>query len=164
MLRAPRPARLDAELPARVQDFVPDALGLLGRDVDFETVLAGVAGARDAGGRAGDFAVGEVVILDRREIGAGQLLQSRWRLGPLNRQLRVTIACKLHFGVSLVQRGDVLEILILIGGVDAEEVVIVGHFVDQDVVDESAVLVQQAGVMRLPDFQLGDGVGGDRSR
>ena len=38
---------------------------------------------------------------------------------------------------------------------------IVGDLVDQDVVDESAVLVEQAGVLRLADLQLVDGVGGD---
>jgi hypothetical protein len=55
----------------------------------------------------------------------------------------------------------VLEILILIRGVDAEEEGIVRDFVDQDVVDEAAVFVEQAGVMRLPMLQFRDGVGGD---
>ena len=39
---------------------------------------------------------------------------------------------------------------------------IVSHFVDQDVVDEAAVLVEQAGVVRLSDLQLGHGVGGGK--
>ena len=38
---------------------------------------------------------------------------------------------------------------------------IVGDFVDQDVVDEAAVLVEQAGVVRLAGLQLASGVGGD---
>ena len=44
-----------------------------------------------------------------------------------------------------------LEILVLIGGVDAEEVVVVGDFVNQDVVDEAAVIVEQAGVVGLAE-------------
>ena len=36
---------------------------------------------------------------------------------------------------------DVLEILVLIGGVDAEEVMIVGDLVHQDIVHKTAVLV-----------------------
>ena len=83
-----------------------------------------------------------------------QLLQRRQRLRTLDRELRVAVARELHFGVEAVLRADVLEILVLIGGVDAEEVVVVGDFVDQDVVHEAAVLVEQAGVMRLADLQL----------
>ena len=32
---------------------------------------------------------------------------------------------------------------------------------DQNVVDETAVLVEQAGILRLPELQFRDGVGGD---
>ena len=39
--------------------------------------------------------------------------------------------------------------------------VIVGDFVHQDVVDESAVLIQQAGILRLADFEFRSIVGGD---
>ena len=45
-------AGLDAEFRAGVHHLVPDALGLAGRDVDLEAVLAGVAGVRDARRRA----------------------------------------------------------------------------------------------------------------
>ena len=38
---------------------------------------------------------------------------------------------------------------------------IVGDLVHQDVVDEAAVLVEQAGVVGLAEFQLVYGVGGD---
>ena len=86
------------------------------------------------------------------------------RLGPLDGDLRVALAVILHHGVEMVLRGDVLEILILIGGVDAEEVMIVGDLVHQDVVHKTAVFVQQARVVRLADFQLCDGVGGDGNR
>ena len=38
---------------------------------------------------------------------------------------------------------------------------VVGHLVHQDVVHEAAVLVEQRRVMRLPDLEPRDGVGGD---
>ncbi len=38
---------------------------------------------------------------------------------------------------------------------------IVGDFVDQDVVDEAAVFVEQAGIVRLAGLELGGVVGGD---
>ena len=69
----------------------------------------------------------------------------------LHRDLRVALARELDFGIEAVLRADVLEILLLVGGVDAEEVVVVGHLVDQDVVDEAAVLVEQAGVVGLAE-------------
>ena len=56
--------------------------GFAGRDVDLEAVLAGVAGARDARRRAGDFAVGEPVVADARQVDRRQLLQRRQRRGP----------------------------------------------------------------------------------
>ena len=50
--------------------------------------------------------------------------------------------------------------LLLIGSIHAEEEVIRGHFVHQDVVDKAAVFVQQTGVVRLAHFQFRGGVGG----
>jgi hypothetical protein len=78
---------------------------------------------------------------------------------PLDGDLRVAVAIVFDDGVAMVLRGDVLEILILIGGVDAEEVVILGHLVHQDVVHKTAVLVEQARVVRLADLQFWHGVG-----
>ncbi len=84
--------------------------------------------------------------IDRR-----QLLQRARGLRALDRDLRIAIAGELDLGVEAVVRADVLEILLLIGRVDAEEDMIVGDLVDQDVVDEAAVLVEQPGVVRLAD-------------
>ena len=92
---------------------------------------------------------------------ARQLLQGRPGFGPLDGDLRVAVAVIFDHGVEAVLGDDVLEILVLVGGVDAEEIMIVGDFVDQDVVHEAAVFVEQAGVMGLSEFQLLDGVGGD---
>ncbi len=54
-----------------------------------------------------------------------------------------------------------LEILVLIGGVDAQEIVVVGHLMHQDVVHKSAVFVEQPRIVRLAVLQLRDVVGGD---
>ena len=56
-------------------------------------------------------------------------------------QLGVPIAGELHFRVVTVQAGDVFEIFLLIGSVHADEVMVVGELVHQNVVDESSVLV-----------------------
>ena len=54
-----------------------------------------------------------------------------------------------------------LEIVTMVMGIDAEEVRIIGNFVDQDIVDETAVFVKQAGIMRLPEGESGGGNGRD---
>ena len=54
-----------------------------------------------------------------------------------------------------------LEVLLLIRGVDADEDMVVGDLVDQDVVNESAVIVEQAGVLRLTLLEARDIVGGE---
>ena len=61
----------------------------------------------------------------------------------------------------MLAAADVLEILLLIRSIHAQEEGIVRHFVDQDVVDETAMLIEQPGILRLPVLQLGDAVGGD---
>ena len=64
-------------------------------------------------------------------------------------------------GFETIIREDVFVILVLIGGVDAQEVVFVGDFVDQDVVDESAVSVEQRGILGLAELEFRRVVDGD---
>ena len=85
------------------------------------------------------------------EIDRSQLLDDVAGARALDGELGVAVARELDFGIEAVLRADVLEVLLLVGGVDAEEVVVVGDFVDQDVVDEAAVVVQQAGVVGLAE-------------
>ena len=86
---------------------------------------------------------------------SGQFLQRLQRLRSLNRRSAHNVDSANSTSQSnLFVRDDVLEILILIRSVDADEVVIVGDLVHQDVVDESAMLVEQPGVLRLADLQL----------
>ena len=46
-----------------------------------------------------------------------------------------------------------LKILLLVGGVNTQEKMIVRDFVDQNIVDEAAMFVKQGRVMRLPRLQ-----------
>ena len=79
-------------LTAGLEQRLPDPVGRLRRHEDLEAVLAGVAGARHRGADAGDLAVREPVVLDRRQIDAGQRLQHLERRGPLDRDQRVARA------------------------------------------------------------------------
>ncbi len=81
--------------------------------------------------------------------------------GPLHGELRVTRPGVFNGRVETVVGGDVLVILVLIRRVDAQEIMIVRDFVDQDVVDESAVFIQQRRVLGLPVLQLRSVVHGD---
>ena len=73
----------------------------------------------------------------------------------------IVVQCLEREGVEVVLGDDVLEILILIARIDAEEEVVVGDLVHQNIVHEPAVLVEKPGVVRLSQLQLGDGIGGD---
>src|ERR1700733_6731950 len=55
----------------------------------------------------------------------------------------------------------VLVVLLLIGRIDTQEIMVACDLVHQNVVNESAVFVQQAGIMSLTGLQLADGVCGD---
>ena len=137
----------NAELRARCQDLAPQTLGFPGSNVDFPAVFAGVAGAGDAGGGAGDGSVKEVVSLDGSEIGIRQLAEDEGRERALNRQLRVPRAGVFNGRLKTVVGDNMPVVFILIGRVDAQEVIIGGDFVDQDVVDKASVAVEQRRIL-----------------
>ncbi len=56
---------------------------------------------------------------------------------------------------------DVLEIFFLIGGIHAQEVMLLGDFVHQDVIHEATVRIEQARVLRLAGFELAGVIAGD---
>ena len=85
-------------------------------------------------------------------------------LRALDGDLAVAVAGELDGGIEAVMRAYVLEILLLVGGVDAKEEIVGGHFVHQNIVHEAAMLIEQPGVMRLSGLQLVDGIGGDEIR
>ncbi len=50
--------------------------------------------------------------------------------------------------------GEIGDILVPVGGVDHEQILVVGHLVDQGVVDESAFGIHDAGVLDATDGHL----------
>src|SRR5260370_523392 len=85
-----RPPLVTQPLATRLEDFIPEAAGLIRRNVDFPAVFACVAGARDSSGRSRDRAIGEVIAAHGREIGRGELLQDVRAARALDGELRVT--------------------------------------------------------------------------
>ena len=84
-----------------------------GRDEHFEAVFAGIAGARDRGLDARDFAGREPVVFHGRKIDAGQRLQHLARDRPLKREQRVARARVHRHGIAgaLDVLGDPVEVL-----------------------------------------------------
>ena len=121
------------------------------RHVHFKAVLTRIARACQARRRAGNVAVLEVIVGDRGEGNFGQLLESFERAGSLHGDLRIARTGIFHRAIELVVGGNVLKIFILIRRINAQEIVIVGDLVDQNIVDEAAMFVKQPRILRLAD-------------
>src|SRR4029077_2254839 len=109
--------------------------------VDFETVFTCVAGPRDSRRSSGYFSVPKPIVADFSQWHGGELLEGRLRARTMNGHLRISVAGEFDHGLKLVEVADMLEILLLIGGVYADEYVVIGDLVDQDIVYKTAVLV-----------------------
>ena len=123
-------------------------------EIDFEAVFAGVAGARDEAINATDLAKRKMIVADGVELRWRELLQDFSGARALNRELRVARSGVFNRRVELIVGDDVLIVVVLISGVDAEQIVRVRDFVDQEVVHKSAARGHQAGVMGLADIQF----------
>ena len=95
--------------------------GRLHRDVDFKAVLPGVARSRDEGSCAVHLPVGEPVVLKRGEVHLGELLEHGFGLGSLDGQLDIGIAAVQDVHLPLFVFPNPLEILVLVGCVNANE-------------------------------------------
>ena len=156
----------DAEWPAGLHHFVPypGAGGLIGGQVDLKSVFSGVAGARDERvGDAANRAPGEPIILDRAQVGLGQLGQRILGPRPLDRELGVVVAvvADVHAGEGAHLGADPLVVLLAGAGVDDQQVVVVAEFVHQDVVDKRSLGIEHGRVLRLARGQLGGIVHGE---
>src|SRR5258707_682416 len=67
----PEPDRLDPVPAPRLEERGPEPLGLAGRHVQLEAVLAGVAGAGDEAGDPGHLAAGEGIVVDAGHAAVG---------------------------------------------------------------------------------------------
>jgi hypothetical protein len=149
--------RHDAGALARREDRVPHPLGLRGRHEDLEAVFTGIAGARDRAHHAGHFTRGEPVILEGRQVGAGQRLQHSPRRRPLKRHQRVARAGVDRHSIADAGDllGDPLRVLHDVRGVDHEHEVLVRHLVGQHVVHECALGRRERRVLDLARRRAG---------
>ena len=147
---------------ARVEDGVPDALGLGGRHDQFVTILARITGAADDSVDVAEHTPHrEMVILDRLEGLIEKGLNCHQRLGPLHGDHG-----RVRSAVVKVADGS-LAVLLELGqhggpvGRVTDQVVAVLVAIDQDVVDQPALIVGHQAVLDLVGIQLRDLVGGD---
>ena len=96
----------------------------------------------------------KMIVADRLERHGREALQDAQRLRPLDRELRIALARIFNLRARAIVRANMLEVLILIARVDAQKIVRVGNLVHEQIVDKSALLGHQSGVLRLPDHQL----------
>ena len=77
--------------------------------------------------------------------------------------LGVAAAGKIHFSIEAFAGclPDVIEILFLVAGVDAEKHVAVRKAMNKDVVHRAAMFIEERRVMGLPGFELAGVVGGN---
>ena len=149
-------AGLDEPLPVVVDSF--------GSVVNLEAVLARVACAADDEGAIGRTGVDRLcrVELHLPACDAQHLLDPLLGLGTLHGYLAVMVTHVLQVDVEalglLLHPGPVL---VDVGGVDNEEIVVLAHAVDQQVVDRSAVLVAHHAVENLSHRCATDVVGKD---
>ena len=76
------------------------------------------------------------------------------RARALDGDLRVAAAGVFYRGAKLIVLDDVRVVAVLIAGVDAKEVVSVGKFMDEEVVDESAFGRHQSRIVSLADGEF----------
>src|SRR5580692_1248513 len=109
---------------AGLEQAVPDSLGKFGRKIELEAVLSRVSGARYDAMHAVHFTRSEVIILERGDRRLRQAFENPQRFWSLNRYLRVACAGIFELGLvaKIVLIADVVEILVLIAGVYAKQV------------------------------------------
>jgi hypothetical protein len=153
--RAPRPQG------ATSPEFLENARTLGRREVDLESILAGVARPRNDRSRAVDLAAREAVVLDRRQIHIGQRLQNLFGIRSLQRELRVIGAgirdLDIHSFCAIAQP---FEVFVAIRSVDHDEVVTSTHAIDEDVIDEAGRRIEKTVVLRAAILEPRDVVAG----
>ena len=151
-------ARKYAKILPRVEYFTPDASagGKVSRDIDLEAILTRVAGARDQGvGNAADRPMGEPVIFDRGKIDIREFLQNLYSLRALYRELCVVVADVISVAAKA---DDVLFYPAIVffsrSRVNHQQIIVFAEFVNDYVIDESALRIEQRRIVCLPYLQL----------
>ena len=153
-----------AGLPQRF----PQARSVLVRYVDFASARSGVARCRyDSVGDAGDLGLDERIIGEFSEVGGrAQALDDPHRQRSLNGQLGDLVRCVVEFAsgpeTETFAGGDqMVPVFLDVGRVDDEQVGLGVDPVDQNVVDDAAPAVRQAGILYLAVVQRGRVVAAD---
>ena len=129
---------------------VPELSRSLGRDEDFEAVLARVSGARDdASADAGHRGFAEVVVGEVEDARLAERIDQFRRVRSLHRDLRPVVRALAYRDPVAGVRAHPVEVLLPPAGVDADEEPLRREPVDDDVVDHAALFVAERAVLRL---------------
>ena len=144
------------------EDSVPDLLTILRVEVDLEATSTGVARVgKDDFGAASEGAYLEGVVRDGREVDIGQTLEYLLGERALDGELPDIVTAILKDGTSCVVRLAPRPVLLDVGCIDHEQVLLFFVVVDEEVVDDTALFVGEAGVLYVTDLELGGIVAGD---
>ncbi len=160
VLRAARPAD-DAEGTAGFHEPLPDLRRRLVGDVQLEAVLTGVTRPGDDGRHAVHVPFGKPVVLDGGQVDVHQRLHSLQRLRALDGDLRIAVAGVLDLNVAGLVLQNPADVLVPVGGVDAQHVPPLVETVHQQVVHERALRIHEAGIVDLAVLELLDVVAGE---
>src|SRR6267142_5872468 len=124
---------------SHVKQLVPELLSFVSRSVDFETVLAGVPGARNYSGHSiyGSFA--KVVVLDLVQCEICQRFQNIQRIWSLQRNLTVLTADIAEFNVTaavLKMRSDPVPIFLRRPCVYHQQQMVLCDAIDEQILDD----------------------------
>ncbi len=106
--------------------------------------------------------MGEPVELHLAQIGVGEFLQRIHATRALDRDLREVVA---QIGNGAVEATSVVthpvEIFFTRAGIDHDQVVVIGHFVHDNVVDECSLGIEHRRILSLSNTQLRSVIDGD---
>src|ERR1700732_2608205 len=160
----------DAVGLALIEQRTPEPHGIGIPAKQLEAILAGIAGPRNHARHIRDVPLDEGIVLDTGQVGFRQPLDEAdrpWTLYADQRPFPADIEDTAptlpspRGGGCRWLRPDPLEIAILVAGIDHQQIAAVGHRVDQDVVDDAALVVAKQGVLYPSVLEPGHVTGDD---
>ena len=122
---------------------------MVARDVDLEPIFARVARARQQHPHAGQLGPGHMKRRRQHNACTNDLLHDAHGLRALNRNLRPSIGVVRHFGLAANLRPNPIGILVTVGGVHADEPLLLAEPCHDEVVHDAAIGATHRGVERL---------------
>ena len=125
-----------------------------------QTVLAGITASGNDEFAAGDWKNVKIECLKIFKPVFGKALENAGSQGTLERELRVIVRQVFDRDVeSFPAPGYPLVVLILVRGVDDEKIMLVGEFINHQIINDAAVLFQHQSVNHFILPVAGDIVG-----